>query len=103
MCKKEYIVPYSENARKRHYHQTYRGKVTKFMVQLEVKYKGIWREVVRYDCAHGYVHRDSYNLRNERRKEELYLTFEDAITLADDDIDENWEIYKDTFLKGNIP
>jgi len=33
----------------------------------------------------------------------LYLEYEDALTLAEDDIDENWEIYRETFLKGDFP
>jgi len=51
VAEKEYIIPYSEDVRKRHYHKTIRGKVVKFMVQLEFKYEGDWKEVVRYDCA----------------------------------------------------
>ena len=70
------------------------------MVQLEVKYQGKWKEVVRYDCAHGYAYRDS---RGKHMKENLYLRFEDALNLADDDIDDNWEIYKDRFLEGGLP
>lgn len=103
MAEKEYIIPYSDDARKRHYHKTVRGKVVKFIVQLEVKYEGNWKEVVRYDCAHGYTHRDSYGLHRRRIKEELHLRFEDALTLSDDDIDDNWEIYKNRFLEGGIP
>lgn len=80
MAEKEYIIPYSEDVRKRHYHKTTRGKVVKFMVQLEVKYEGDWKQVVRYDCAHGYAHRDSYNLHGKHKKDELYLSFEDALT-----------------------
>ena len=72
------------------------------MVQLEVKVEGNWKEVVRYDCAHGFAHRDSYNLLGKHTKEELYLKFEDALSLADDDIDDNWEIYKDRFLEGDM-
>ena len=102
MAEKEYIIPYRGDVRKRHNHETIRGKVVKFTVQLEVKYKGKWKEVVRYDCAHGYAHRDSYNLRGKHMKEELYLSFEDGLTLADDDIDDNWEIYKHRFLEGDI-
>ena len=85
MGTKEYIIPYSENARKRHYHKTLRGKVVKFMVQLEIEYEGRWKEVVRYDCAHGYTHRDSYDLRGKQKKENLDLRFEDALDLADND------------------
>lgn len=98
MAEKRYIIPYSDYARKRHFHKTTRGEIVKFVVQLEVNYQGKWREVVRYDCAHGYAHRDYYNLRGKRSKEELNLRFEDALTLADDDIDENWEIYMHKFL-----
>ena len=32
----EYVIPLGENARKRHYHETDRGKVIGFVVQLEV-------------------------------------------------------------------
>jgi len=39
MAVKEYIIPYSEDTRKRHYHQTQSGKVVKFMVQLEIKHE----------------------------------------------------------------
>lgn len=103
MPAKEYIIPYTKDARKRHLHDTIKGKVVKFMVQLEVNYKGNWMEVVRYDCSHGFAHRDSYNFFGKQIKEELYLNFEDALTLADDDIDENWETYKHKFLEGGIP
>ena len=58
------------------------------------------KEVVRYGCTHGFAHRDSYDLSRKHVKEELYLSFEDALTLADDDIDDNWETYKLNFLKG---
>jgi len=102
VAEKQYIIPYIEDVRKRHYHKTIRGKVVKFMVQLEVKYQGDWKEVVRYDCAYGYAHRDSYNLRGKHTKDELYLSFEDALTLADDDIDDNWETYKHRFLEGDL-
>ncbi len=98
MAEKWYIIPYSDTARKRHFHKTTRGKVINFVVQLEVNYKGKWKEVVRYDCSHGYAHRDDYNLRGKHTKEELNLRFKDALTLADDDIDENWEIYMLKFL-----
>jgi len=64
---------------------------------------GDWREAVRYDCAHGYAHRDSYNLQGARRKSDLNLRFEDALNLADEDIDDNWEVYKNHFLKGEHP
>ncbi len=59
MAEKEYIIPYSGDVRKRHHHKTIKGKVVKFMVQLEVTHEGIWKEVVRYDCTHGFAHWDA--------------------------------------------
>ena len=103
MAEKEYIIPYREDIRKRHYHKTKRGKVVSFAVQLEVKVSDKWKEVVRYDCAHGYAHRDSYNLRGGRAKINLNLGFEETLTLADDDLDDNWESYRNQFLEGGSP
>ena len=65
-------------------------------------HEGIWKEVVRYDCTHGFAHRDAYNLSGKHVKEELYLSFEETLTLADDDIDDNWEIYKHRFLEEEL-
>lgn len=103
MAEKEYIIPYSYDVRKRHYHKTSRGKVERFVVQLEINQDGKWKEVVRYDCAHGFAHRDSYDLVGRNKKEKLFLSFEDVLTIADDDIDDNWEFYKKEFLDGAIP
>lgn len=103
MADREYLITYSEDARKRHYHSISKGKVIKFMVQLEVKYEGNWKQVIRYDCAHGYAHQDSYDLHGNYKKEEMSLSFEEAMTLADDDIDENWENYKNRFSEGYLP
>ncbi len=102
MAEREYIIPYSMEVRKRHYHKTLKGKVERFVVQLEIEYEGIWKEVIRYDCAHGFAHRDAYSLQGKHTKEELFLSFEDALTLADEDIDDNWEDYRRKFLEGGI-
>jgi hypothetical protein len=102
VAEKEYIIPYSRDARKRHYHKTFRGKVVEFMVQLEIRHEDNWKEVVRYDCAHGYAHCDSYSMTGKMEKDKLYFRFEDALTLSDD-IDDNWENYKERFLAGGMP
>ena len=49
----EYVRALGEGARKRHYHETSRGNVAVFVVQLEVELRGAWVPVVRYDMAHG--------------------------------------------------
>jgi len=31
------------------------------------------------------------------------MAYEDALTFADDDINENWQLYKEKFLRGEFP
>lgn len=73
------------------------------MVQLEVFVQGEWKPVIRYDCAHNYAHCDRFNLRGDQLKEELIMSYEEALTFADDDIDDHWDIYRNRFLQGGHP
>ena len=57
MAEKNYLILLDLDTRKRHYHFAEAGIITKFAVQLEVKVGDTWKEVIRYDCAHGYAHR----------------------------------------------
>ena len=103
MGEKIYTRALGENARKRHFHKTERGKVINFSVQLEVTVDGAWQPVIRYDCAHDFSHIDRYNMHGEQAKEALQLSYAESLTLADDDIDLNWETYKTRFLEGQFP
>ena len=103
MAERLYIIPYSGDARKRHHHRTERGRVIHFVVQLEVEVEGEWKPVLRYDCSHRFVHRDSYSPSGRQKKEEIQLSYEEALTFADEDIDENWERYRSAFLRGGYP
>jgi hypothetical protein len=79
------------------------GKIVRFVVQLEVLAEATWKEVIRYDCAHDYVHKDCYTIKGRSRKIRLNLEYEDALTLADDDINDNWQTYRERFLRGEFP
>ena len=100
---KQYLLFFDVDARKRHYHITEFGKIIKFVVQLEVRSGRSWKEVIRYDCSHDYVHKDWYNIKSQRKKIILNLNYEDALTLADEDINENWKIYREKYLEGRFP
>lgn len=103
MNPKEYLLVLGNGARKRHRHEIDKGQVVTFMVQLEIQHQGTWLPVIRYDSAHGISHVDRYNLTGEQQKDWLDLTFEDALTFADVDINENWENYRQRFLRGLFP
>ena len=103
MTEKEYLILLDKDARKRHYHAAEGGRIKKFVVQLEVKIGNEWKEVLRYDCAHDFVHKESYNIQGTKRKLSIYLDYEEGLAFTDDDINENWEIYKDKFIRGYFP
>ncbi len=104
MGEKEYLIRLGGRARKRHYHKADKGQVVAFMVQLEVEVnEGVWKPVIRYDCAHNFAHRDRYNLKGDRDKEELPLSYAESLDLADKDINDNWDIYQERFLRGEFP
>jgi hypothetical protein len=71
-----------------------------FTVQLEVLVNNVWRVVIRYDVAHGFAHIDRYYLGGRKVKKELHLKLGEALTLADEDIKENWKAYQEEFLEG---
>jgi len=41
--------------------------------------------------------------RHWKTRDLLRLDYEDALTMAEDDINENWEIYREKFFKGDFP
>lgn len=55
---------------------------------------------MRYDTAHGYAHKDLMN--PDGSKEKIFIGVADlneALTMADKDINENWERYKERYLR----
>ncbi len=97
----EYVRALGEGARIRHYHETRRGKVVAFVVQLEVELRNVWLPVMRYDMAHGQAHLDVYETPRRKRKQFLELPPGEVKTLAEEDIKDNWERYQSEFLRRN--
>src|SRR5262245_9436622 len=94
-----YVYLLTLNDRKRHEHVVDHGRVIQFVVQYETFVEGEWRPVIRYDMAHGFPHID--RIRTDGTVEKIPLLMSDpgeALTFADQDIDENWEHYKEAFL-----
>jgi hypothetical protein len=78
-----------------------KGEVIDVVVQFESKVKDKWVPIVRYDCSHGYFHRDVINPKGEKTKQLIPITnLKDALTYAEQDIKDRWEWYKEKFKKG---
>jgi hypothetical protein len=90
----------TDKDRKRHEHTVEKGRVTGFVVQYEILFEGSWLPVVRYDTSHGYAHKDLIN--PDGSKEKIFMgvvELSEALTLADKDVNENWERYKERYFR----
>ena len=76
----DFLVVFGEGVRKRHYHETEKGKVTYCAVQLEVNIRGEWKVVLRYDCSHRFSHVDKDDIKGNKTQTPLDLSFESALT-----------------------
>lgn len=96
-----YIYLLTTDDRKRHEHIVDQGRVIQFVVQYETFVEGGWLPVIRYDTAHGFPHVDRIRANGTVEKVPLLTSnLGEALTFADQDIDENWEQYKELFLTG---
>ena len=103
MGEKGYLLLLGADARLRDHHRTEKGRVIKFLVQLEIELEGVWREVIRYDTAHAFAHIDRFSIRGDRRKELLRLGYREALLKAEEDLKGNWLVYRERFLAGELP
>lgn len=77
-----------------------RGKVRRFLIQLECQFGERWYPVARYDNAHGFAHRDLMRPRRSAEKTRLQTPDNnEALTFAQNDIRANWQIYRRRFEK----
>ena len=77
-----------------------KGKVIDLVVQYEARFKEKWHEVVRYDCAHGFFHRDIMHPNGEKTKYHIPIAnLNNALLYAEQDIKDRWKWYRDRFKK----
>ena len=78
-----------------------KGKISDLVVQYEILINGHWRPVVRYDCAHGFFHRDIISCDGSKVKKAIDVPdLNYALLFARQDIEDKWEWYKEQFLKS---
>lgn len=77
-----------------------KGKLTDIVFQYESLVNGKWQEIVRYDFAHGFFHRDFILPKGENEKVRIEITdFKTAATFAEQDIKDKWEFYKAKYIQ----
>jgi len=81
-----------------------KGRIIDLVVQYEIHFEERWRAVVRYDCSHGFFHRDIISPDGSKEKKVIEvpdLTY--ALLFARQDIEDRWEWYKERFLIAYKP
>jgi len=82
-----------------------RGKIRNYAVQLEHLVGCDWKEVVRFNYSHGFVHKDVYDINgNQVRKIDLgeFYDLKDAVDMAVSDISQKHEQYIKRFLGSRL-
>lgn len=97
----EYLVLFPQSdVQLRHRHVRARGRVSEFVVQLELWWRGRWCPIARYDTAHGFAHRDLIHPDGRVDKTPMGLgDWNQALTIALDDLKANWPWYRERFLQ----
>jgi hypothetical protein len=67
------------------------GQLVSFAVTQQVHLDGDWKDVVRYDCAHGLVHKDNFRKSRAGSKKEKMTPLKPGSTTLEETHDEVWE------------
>ena len=77
-----------------------RGNLTDVVFQYESFIDGQWFPIVRYDCIHGFFHRDIMKPNGDKEKYVIEIdNLKTASKYAEQDLKDRWEWYRDRFIK----
>jgi len=102
MVKKEFtkIISPSGDDRLRMIIETERGQVIDVVVQYEAKFGEKWQPIVRYDCSHGFFHRDVIFPGGKKEKYPLEIPdLKTALLYAEQDIKDRWRWYRNRYKR----
>jgi len=79
---------------------TENGELVDVLYQYEAYINNEWRAIVRYDCAHGFFHRDVLMPNGDKEKNSIEIdSLKNASKYAEQDLKDRWEWYKERFIK----
>lgn len=76
-------------------------EISDLVIQYEAIIQEKWTVIVRYDCAHGFFHRDLYHPNGDKEKKAIHVPdLKYGFTFARQDLEDKWEWYKEKYLKN---
>ena len=79
---------------------TENGELIDVLYQYESFINDNWVAIVRYDCAHGFFHRDVLMPNGDKEKKSIEIdSLKNASKYAEQDLKDRWEWYKERYIK----
>ncbi len=79
---------------------TENGELIDVLYQYESFIKNNWIAIVRYDCTHGFFHRDVLLPNGDKEKKSIEIdSLKNASKYAEQDLKDRWEWYKERYVK----
>jgi hypothetical protein len=76
------------------------GELIDVLYQYESFINNNWVAIVRYDCAHGFFHRDVLMPNGDKEKKSIEIdSLKNASKYAEQDLKDRWEWYKERYIK----
>jgi hypothetical protein len=100
---RSYEIPLPDGGAIRIRRTSERGRILAFTVQYEIPVGEDNFPIVRYDAAHGFAHRDLLDWQGnviEKRAMPSWMSFNDALTSAEEDLKTNAATYRAAFLRN---
>lgn len=101
MNNSEYFLDIAQGVIAYVYFRTEKGEVKEFVVKLLCESDGKYHEILRYDSGHECPHKDILSIHGEVIRKVWYdfLDNGQALTMAITDIRDNYEFYRERYLK----
>ena len=79
---------------------TENGNLKDIMFQYESSIANEWTAIVRYDCAHGFFHRDVLLPNGNSEKQIIAInSLKEASQYAEQDLKDRWKRYHERYIK----
>ena len=76
------------------------GTLIDLMYHYEILIENQWQAIVRYDCVHGFFHRDILLPNGDKVKKAIEMeNLKAASKFAEQDLKDRWEWYRENYIK----
>ena len=75
-----------------------KGGVVDFKVMYYIMIDGKEHQIIRYDCSHGFAHKDILYTNPPVKESMPQLPYDKLLDIAEEDIKNNWKEYRSKYM-----